>query len=87
MALKNKGVIITIVVLIVLLVLAIGYIVYDRYSNYQSQKQLSVYQQGAQFGYQQAILQLMQNAPTCQPIPVTYNNQTVNLIAVECLKR
>ena len=84
---KNRGIIILIAVLMVLLLGAIGYIIYDKYSTYQLQKQISVYQQGAQLGYQQAIIQLMQNAATCQQVPVTYNNQTINVIAVECLKK
>jgi len=36
-------------------------------------------------GYQIAILNIMQQATTCQPVPLTFENQTINLIAVECL--
>ena len=35
-------------------------------------------------GYQFAILSVMQNAASCQPVPLTYGEQTINLIALEC---
>ena len=73
------------IVLAVLLVIAIGYILGSKYQESQAQKQLEIYQQGAQFGYQQAIVQLLQQASTCQQVPVTYQNTTINMIAVECL--
>ena len=77
---------IAIIVLSVLLVLVIGYICIDKYQEKQQQKQLSIYQQGMQAGYKQAIMQLMQQAVTCQQVPVSVQNQTINLIAVECLQ-
>jgi len=78
---------IVIVILIVLLAIALGYIGYVEYAKINTQKQLSVYQQGAQAGYEQAIIQVMQQASTCQQVPLHYNNNTVNLIAVECLQQ
>lgn len=38
-------------------------------------------------GFQYAILSIMQQVATCQPIPLTYNNQTINVIALECLNQ
>lgn len=38
-------------------------------------------------GYQIAILDIMQQAATCQTVPLTFENQTINLIAVECLQQ
>jgi len=38
-------------------------------------------------GYQIAILDIMQQAVTCQTVPLTFGNQTINLIAVECLQQ
>lgn len=69
----------------ILLVIAIGYISAGKYQQNKTQQQILVYQQGAQAGYQQAIIQLMQQAATCQQVPVTFQNQTINMIAVECL--
>lgn len=80
----GKGVAISMVVMIVLLVLAVGYIGYDKYSDWKQEKEFGIYQQGAQFGYEQAITQLYNGASQCQQVPLTYNNQTINLVAVEC---
>ena len=74
------------IVLSVLLVLAVGYIGTDKYQQNRQQEQLSIYQQGMQAGYEQAIIQLVQQAVTCQQVPVSVQNQTINLIAVECLQ-
>ncbi len=42
--------------------------------------------QGYNQGVTSSVTYLMQQAATCQPIPVSIGNQTVNLIAVECLQ-
>jgi len=36
-------------------------------------------------GFELAVVSIMQRAITCQPVPLVYGNQTVNLIAIECL--
>ena len=41
------------------------------------------YNQGVEF----AIVSIMQRAATCQPVPLTFENQTINLVAVECLQQ
>ncbi|MCK5321613.1 hypothetical protein KAJ38_03470 [Candidatus Pacearchaeota archaeon] len=82
---KQSGVVF-VGILIVCLVLAVGYIVFDKYQEVQQEEQLSIFQQGAQYGYEQAIVQLVQQAVTCQQVPISIKNQTVNLIAVECLQ-
>lgn len=38
-------------------------------------------------GYEFAIVSVMQAAAQCQQVPLTYNNVTINLIAVECLQQ
>lgn len=76
----------TIIILAVLLALALGYIAFDTYSEFKMGQDFSIFQQGAQFGYEQAITQVFQQALTCQQIPIYVENQTVNLIAVECLQ-
>jgi len=77
----------TIFVLVFLLILSTGYIVMGKYQEAQQQEQLSIFQQGAQYGYEQAIIQLVQQAATCQQVSVRVQNQTVNMIAVECLQQ
>ena len=37
-------------------------------------------------GVQYAIFSIMQQAAQCQTVPLTFGNQTINLIAVECLQ-
>ena len=78
---KNPRLIIT--VLLVLLVLASVYIVVLKYRE----RQAVVFQQGMNVGYEQAITQLMQQAQTCQQVTINLGNQTLDMIAVDCLKQ
>ncbi len=72
-------------VLIILLVLAVGYIVYDKYSQFQERERFSAYQQGLQVGYEQAVVQIAQQATTCNQIPLIIENKSIEIVAVECL--
>ncbi len=71
--------IITITILVILLVVSLGFIFQDKYIEQKVQ-------QGASLGYQQAKMDIIQMAVTCQQVPVRIGNQTINLIAVECLQ-
>ena len=73
--------------LAVVVIVALSYIFVGKYQESKTQEQITIYQQGAQEGYQQAIVQLVQQAATCQQVPITFQNQTLNMIAVECLKQ
>jgi hypothetical protein len=75
-----------VLILVVLLVLTVGYITFDKYSNYNQEKNIGIYNQGAQYGYEQAIIQVAQQVATCQQIPLKVQNQTINIVAVDCLK-
>ena len=75
-----------ILILGILFILAIGYIVVDKYSNYKQEKNLGIYNQGAQYGYEQAIIQVAQQVATCQQIPLKVQDQTINIVAVDCLQ-
>ena len=75
-----------ILILAILLVVALAFISYIYYQSIQIQKQETIANQAAQFGYEQAIIQVMQQASTCQQVPLVYNNQTLNVVAVECLQ-
>lgn len=76
-----------IVILAVLLALSLAYIGLGIYQ----QGQITVFSQGAQYGYEQAVIQIMQQASACQQVPLYRGNATenitVNLIAVECLQQ
>lgn len=76
-----------IIALAAIIVITIGYIAYDKYEETQQQEKLKIQQAGIQAGYQQAVIQLLQQASTCNPVPVKANNVTLNLVAVECLQQ
>ncbi len=42
--------------------------------------------EGYNIGVFDSVVSLMQQASTCQPVPITLGNQTINVIAVECLR-
>lgn len=74
-------------VMTIALIIAVSYIAMDVFQQMKVEEQNDIFTQGAQFGYQQAVLQLIQQASTCQPVPVTADNFTLNLIATECLQQ
>jgi len=84
---SKKSTTIIIAVLLVLLALSLCYIGYTEYSKRNLQQQVSVYQQGMQAGYEQGIIQVAQQAATCQQVPLRVGNQTINIIAVGCLQQ
>ncbi len=45
--------------------------------------------QGQNEGFEVAVVSIMQRAapPSCQVVPLFYNNQTVNIVSVECLSQ
>lgn len=73
--------------LVVLIVLAFGYILIDKYQEGVLREQLMLFQQGAQYGYGQAILQVIQQASTCQAVPLFAGNVTINVVALECMQQ
>lgn len=77
---------ILITILIILLIIASGYILIDKYNEKKQKEQLDIFQQGLQQGYEQAVIQIMQQAITCQQVPLFVGNQTINVIAIECLQ-
>ena len=76
---KNQYIII---ILVILLVIAVGFILVDKYQ----QKQLTIFQQGMEAGYEQAIVNLIERAVTCQPVSLFVGNNSIDMIAVECLQ-
>lgn len=78
---------IVVIVLSVVLLLALAYIGYNFYAEWSYGKQVEAYQQGVQVGLESAITQVAQQAATCQQVPLNIQNQTITLIAVECLQQ
>jgi len=78
---------IIIIILVILLIAMAGYIGVQKFLEYNSQKQLDAFQRGANYGYGQAIIQVIQQASTCREVPLFVGNSTTNVIAVDCLKK
>ena len=74
-------------ILAVLLIILSGYVAFDTYQKINQKEQFVTFQRGVQYGYEQSIIQLMRQVSTCQQVPIYVQNQTVNLIAVECLSQ
>ena len=56
-----------------------------KYNLAQQQKQFEIFQEGAQEGAKQTVIQMAQLASTCQEVTLRLeNNQTMNLIKVGC---
>ena len=82
---KNQKILI--IVLCILLVIAAVFISATQIRAYSNQKLEVAFQQGGQIGYQQAILEVMQQLSTCNPVPLVAGNATINAVAVECLQQ
>ncbi len=76
----------TTIVLVILLVVALVYIVSGKYQETKQQEQIQIFEQGAQLGYQQAVVQIIQQLSTCNQVPLFAGNASLNAIAVECLQ-
>jgi choline-glycine betaine transporter len=81
---KNRLLVMVIVILVLSLFASISYIVIGKYQQKTIEKEFLIYQQGAKFGYEQAIMQLFKQTLTCQSVPIRVENQTINIIAIEC---
>ena len=77
---------ITMIVLAVLLVVASGYIGVGKWNESEQEEQLEIFQQGAQYGYEQAVIQVAQQVATCQQVPLRIENHTISIVSVECLQ-
>ena len=73
--------------LVLSLIIAVGYIGYEKYTVAQQKEQTTLVQQGMMNGYEQAVVQLIQQAQTCQPVNVWHMNQSVEVIATKCLNK
>ncbi|MCK4997862.1 hypothetical protein KAS08_06195 [Candidatus Pacearchaeota archaeon] len=77
---------VTIIVMAVLLVGALGYVGFDIYSESQMAKMTEVYQEGASYGYELAVDEVFRLAGSCQKVPLTMRNQTIEIVDISCLQ-
>ena len=80
MELNWNSIIITI--LVILLLGAVGYFGYEKSGEYINKKQV----EGYSIGYQQAVIDMYNEAVQCKTIPLTFQNQTITMVAGECLQ-
>ncbi|HLF53976.1 MAG TPA: hypothetical protein VI544_02245 [Candidatus Nanoarchaeia archaeon] len=64
---------------------AVVYISVSKYKQSRDAEKESIFQQGAQYGYQAAVVQIIQNAKGCNPVDVNFENETLWLIDTSCL--
>jgi len=80
---NKRNVLITVLVAIIVIMAAIlvyAFVIQPTVTGFVVQKQT----EGYNIGYQTAFLDIMQQALTCQPVPLTFGNQTINIIAIGC---
>ena len=80
----NKWVLISII-LAVLLVSLLVYIGVKSYKTARESEKNEIFLQGAQYGYQSAVAQLMQSGVDCKPVDVYIQNETMQFVDVSCL--
>lgn len=76
-----------VLILGVLLLIAIGYITFDLINQSVVDKQIAIYNTGAQYGYETAIYQIAQQVATCKIVPLNIENQSIEIIAYDCLQQ
>ena len=74
--------ILAIIVIAILASIATSY-----YQKSAQKKEDVLLQQAANYGYQQAVIQILSKASECEPVPVYAGNFSLSLIAVECLQQ
>ncbi len=77
---KNRLMLVLILIIVVLLgIIAYAFVLRPAFNGYAVKSYNS--------GIQDAVLTIMQQASQCQQVPLTFQNQTMNLISVECLQQ
>lgn len=71
------------IVLIAWLAFATLYVLYGEYNRLN----LYVAQSAYSAGYQDSVAQLLNEVAKCQPVPITFGNQKVEVIGVSCLQQ
>jgi len=56
------------------------------YQDSLREDKAAAYNQGAMQGYQTAIVDVARMATSCEAVPLRIGNETIDMIAVECLK-
>ena len=85
-----KRLIIFLFVTIGILSIIVFLMIYDNYKETKNielnQKDKESFDEGAQYGYLVAVTTIMENLKDCNVIPLNYNNFTVNIVDVNCVR-
>ena len=81
---NNRNLYIIITLLVLVLVGTFGYMGYGKYQDSKEAKENALIQQGILIGQESAVIELLKQTSTCVPVPVRYENTTLNLFALEC---
>jgi hypothetical protein len=76
---------IVIIILALALIASLSFILYKSYETKQQAKYEGYYNAGVQAGVGYAVTEIIKQGSTCQPVPLIYENQTQEYIAVDCL--
>lgn len=80
----KKTLIISSVVLSILVIAGAGYFAYDKfYLDYRNQRDIQI----SYNTYQELVGVIFNELLECEPLPITYDNKTLSLIAIECLQQ
>jgi len=71
---------VVIVILVILILVTLSYIAFQKYNELR----ISDFKKGAVYGYQQAIIEIVQKSENCQQVPLFVNNKTINFVNVNC---
>ena len=74
-------------VLGILLLIVLVYLGVRFYNDNKLAKEQEMFTQGAQYGYQTAVSDLMMNAKDCKPVDVYVQNTTMQLVDMSCVKQ
>ena len=72
-------------ILALLLILAAAYIGFTKYNSWRNSEEQQIFAEGAQYGYEQAVIQIVQESLSCEQVPLIVENETINIIAVDCI--
>jgi hypothetical protein len=81
---RRKIIIISFIILVLLVGVFFGV---KAYKNFRENKDMVIFQQGFNYGYTGAVMQIINVSDSCQVFPVYIGNQTRNLISVDCLNQ
>ncbi len=85
---KNKKRILKIfIIILIVLIISVGvFFGIKEYKEWRFKKNVQIFQQGVNYGYAQALIQIINVSDSCKPFPVYVGNETRELISVTCYK-